>query len=180
MSPSPKIRTLDMAYIAMFAVMIAVCSWISIPSAVPFTMQTFGIFLTLGILGGRRGTLAIFTYLLLGALGLPVFSNFSGGIGVLFGNTGGYILGFFLSALLFWGMEHFFGKNKSILILSLLLGLFVCYLFGTAWFMFLYGRNTGEIGILTALGWCVFPYILPDIAKLLLALSVRKKLLQFI
>ena len=78
---SAKMKTVDMAYIAMFAVMIAVCSWISIPATVPFTMQTFGVFLAVGVLGGKRGTLSVLIYLLLGMVGLPVFAGFSGGIG---------------------------------------------------------------------------------------------------
>ena len=93
------IKTRDIAYIAFFAVVIAVCSWISIPTVVPFTLQTFAVFLTVGVLGGKRGTLAVFVYILLGVCGVPVFSGFSGGIGVLLGQTGGYIAGFLFSAL---------------------------------------------------------------------------------
>ena len=69
-----KWRTVDMVYIALFAVMIAVCSWISVPATVPFTMQTFGVFLAGATLGGKRGTLSVLVWLLLGAVGMPVFS----------------------------------------------------------------------------------------------------------
>ena len=85
-------KTLDMVYIALFAVLIAICSWISIPTSIPFTLQTFGIFVTVGVLGGKRGSFAVFIYLLLGAIGVPVFAGFSGGMGVLLGTTGGYII----------------------------------------------------------------------------------------
>ena len=105
-----KSKTADMAYIAVFAVLMAICSWISIPSVVPITLQTFAVFLAVGVLGGRRGTVAIFLYLLLGLIGIPVFAGFSAGPGVLLGNTGGYLLGFLFSALLMWGMERFLGK----------------------------------------------------------------------
>ena len=71
----------DLAYIAVCAVLMAVCSWISIPAAVPFTLQTFAVFCSLGVIGGKRGTFAIVVYLLLGALGVPVFAGFGGGIG---------------------------------------------------------------------------------------------------
>ena len=71
-------KTLDMVYIALFAVLIAVCSWISIPTTVPFTLQTFGVFVTVGVLGGKRGSLAVLIYLLLGAIGVPVFAGFTG------------------------------------------------------------------------------------------------------
>ncbi|MCI5585283.1 MAG: biotin transporter BioY [Lachnospiraceae bacterium] len=171
-----RMKTADMAYIAMFTAIMAVCSWISIPAMVPFTLQTFGVFLAVGVLGGKRGTLSILVYLLLGAVGVPVFAGFSGGPSVLFGNTGGYIIGFLFSALVMWGMEQFLGKKRWVLALSMLLGLLVCYIFGTAWFMFIYGKNTGEIGLMTALGWCVFPYIIPDLLKIALALAICKRL----
>ncbi len=94
-----KSKTYDMVYISIFTVIIAVCSWISVPMTVPVTLQTFGVFAAVGILGGRRGTMSVLLYILLGAVGLPVFSGFSGGIGRLTGNTGGYIVGFLFSAL---------------------------------------------------------------------------------
>ena len=90
-----KLTILDMAFIALFAVIIAVCSWISIPAAVPFTLQTFAVFTAVGVLGGKRGTLCVLVYLLLGAFGVPVFAGFSGGLGAVFGMTGGYLFGFF-------------------------------------------------------------------------------------
>ncbi|MGI5976718.1 MAG: biotin transporter BioY [Candidatus Limivicinus sp.] len=171
-----KIRTAEMAYIALFAVLIAVCSWISIPAAVPFTMQTFAVFAAVGLLGGRRGSIAVAVYLLLGAVGLPVFAGFKGGFGVLLGSTGGYIAGFLLSALAMWLMEKLFGKSTPVLALSMFVGLIICYAFGTAWFMQVYAKTSGEIGVLTALGFCVFPYIIPDTLKILLALFLTKKL----
>ena len=96
-------KTYDMVYIAIFAVIMAICSWISIPMEVPFTLQTFGVFIAVGILGGKRGTLAVLVYILLGAVGVPVFAGFTGGIGVLFNTTCGYIVGFLFSALVMWG-----------------------------------------------------------------------------
>ena len=172
----PKFRTVDMAYIALFAVMIAVCSWISIPATVPFTLQTFGVFLAVGVLGGKRGTLAVLVYLLLGMVGLPVFAGFSGGMGCLLGSTGGYIVGFLFSALVMWAMERFLGKKPWVLALSMVLGLILCYAFGTVWFMQVYAKTTGAIGLWTALGWCVFPYILPDLVKIVLAMVLCKRL----
>lgn len=80
---SNRQKTLDMVYIAIFAVIIAVCSWISVPMVVPFTLQTFGVFCPVGLLGGKRGTLSVLIYVLLGAVGVPVFAGFSSGIGTL-------------------------------------------------------------------------------------------------
>ena len=88
-----RTKTYDMVYIAVFAVLIAICSWISIPMTVPFTLQTFGVFMAVGVLGGKRGSLAVLIYILLGAIGVPVFSGFTGGIGVILNSTGGYIAG---------------------------------------------------------------------------------------
>ena len=95
-------KTLNLLYMALFVAVMAICSWVSIPSAVPFTLQTFAVFCALCLLGGKRGTIAILVYIALGAIGLPVFSGFSGGIGILLGTTGGYIWGFLLTGLLYW------------------------------------------------------------------------------
>lgn len=168
-------KTRDMVYIAFFAVLIAVGSWISIPLTVPFTLQTFAVFATLGILGGRRGTMAVLLYMLLGAVGIPVFAGFRGGIGVLLGNTGGYIVGFLLTALIVWGLERVLGRGLRAQIFSMVTGLLACYLFGTAWFLFLYLRTAGNVGLLTVLGWCVFPFVVPDLVKLGLALTVARR-----
>lgn len=169
-------KTRDMVYIAIFAVIIAICSWISIPATVPFTLQTFGIFVTVGLLGGKRGSMSVLIYILLGTIGIPVFAGFSGGFGVILGTTGGYIIGFLLSALIMWVMEELLGKKTWILALSMVIGLIACYAFGTLWFMLLYGKNVGEIGLWTTLGWCVFPFIIPDIIKIVAALFVCKRL----
>lgn len=175
-SVSTKFRTVDMAYTAMFAVMIAVCSWISIPATVPFTMQTFGVFLAVGVLGGKRGTLAVLVYLLLGIVGIPVFAGFAGGISCLLGSTGGYIIGFLFSALVMWLMERLLGKKLWVLGLSMVLGLLVCYAFGTAWFIRVYANTTGPVGLATALGWCVLPFVVPDLVKIALALTLSRRL----
>ena len=169
-----------MVYCAMFAVLIAVCSWISIPATVPFTLQTFGIFVTVGILGGKRGSVSVLIYLLLGAVGIPVFAGFKGGIGALLGTTGGYIIGFLFSALIMWGMDVLLGKKLWVLAVSMVLGLLACYAFGTIWFMVVYARTSGAIGLMTALGWCVFPFILPDVIKIALALVLSKRLAKLI
>ena len=141
-------KTYDLVYIAVFAVVMAVCSWISIPAQVPFTLQTFGVFMAVGVLGGKRGTLAVLVYVLLGAVGVPVFAGFSGGIGALLGNAGGYIIGFIFSALVMWAIEHVFGRKPVVQIISMIVGLIVCYAFGTAWFMFAYTRSTGPVGLM--------------------------------
>ena len=169
-------KTYDMVYIAVFAVVMAICSWISIPATVPFTLQTFGVFLAVGVLGGKRGTLSILVYILLGAVGVPVFAGFSGGIGSLFGNAGGCIIGFLVGALVMWGMEKVMGRKTWALAVQMVVGLIVCYAFGTAWFMIMYTRSAGPVGLVTVLGWCVFPFIIPDLIKIVVALGLTKSL----
>ena len=171
-----KSKVLDMVYIAISAALIAICSWISIPTAVPFTLQTFAVFFVLLLLGGERGTIATLVYVLLGAVGVPVFAGFSGGIGILLGSTGGYIIGFLFVGLIYILFEKFFKKNIVMKIVALVLGLAVCYAFGTAWFMHVYIKNSGEVGLLTVLGWCVFPFIIPDLIKMALAVVVAKRI----
>ncbi len=169
-------RTRDVVYIGVFAAIIAVCSWISVPATVPFTLQTMGVFAAVSLLGGRRGTLTVLAYILLGAVGLPVFSGFGGGVGVLLGTTGGYILGFLASALFMWGMEKAFGSGSVVLALSMVGGLLVCYAFGTAWFLAVYTRTTGAVGLATVLGWCVVPFIVPDLLKIAAVLLLTHRL----
>lgn len=173
-------KTFDMVYIGLFAVLMAICSWISIPTMVPFTLQTFGVFLAVGVLGGKRGSMAVLVYILLGIVGIPVFAGFTGGIGIILGNTGGYIIGFIFSALLMWGMEKALGKKTWVLALSMVLGLLVCYAFGTVWFMIVYAKNAGAVGLATVLSWCVIPFIIPDIVKIGLALALSKTLTRVI
>ncbi len=169
-----KSTTPELVYVAIFAALIAVCSWIAIPSTVPFTLQTFAVFLTLTLLGGKRGTMAVAVYLLLGAVGVPVFANFSGGIGALVGSTGGYLIGFLGTTLVYWLLVK--RRKLWIEIVALVGGLVLCYALGTAWFVVVYTQNSGAIGVGTALSWCVIPYVIPDLAKLGLAVVLGGRL----
>lgn len=148
-------KTKDMAYIALMAVLISVCSWLSVPAAIPFTMQTYAVFTALLLLGGRRGSIAVAVYIALGAVGLPVFSGFAGGIGKLMGPSGGYIFGFMLTALCYWLCERVLGKKLWVRIVSLVVGLALCYAFGTVWFVKVYSAAK-PISYASALGMCVF------------------------
>lgn len=169
-------NTKDITYIGICAALIAICSWISIPTTVPFTLQTFAVFLTCYLLGGKKGALAVLTYILLGCIGIPVFANFSGGLGVVLGTTGGYIVGFIFSALIIWLFEKLFGNSLIPTIIAMLIGLLVCYAFGTLWFMFVYTSANGAIDLMTVLGWCIFPFIIPDVIKIALAITVGNRL----
>ncbi len=166
-------KTRDMALTAVFAALMSVCSWISIPAPVPYTLQTFGVFVSIGLLGGRRGTMAVVLYILLGMAGLPVFAGFSGGPGVVFSSVGGYIVGFLLAVLAMWGFTRCFGSGTAALGLAMALGLMICYVFGTLWFVTF---SDMDKGFFSALSICVLPFILPDAAKLALALIITRRL----
>ena len=165
-------KTKDLTLMGLCVAILAICSWLTIPATVPFTLQTFAVFFILLVIGGKRGTITILTYILLGLVGVPVFSGFKGGPSVLFGTTGGYILGFLFTGLIFWIFERLVGKQLWMKILALLIGLAVCYTFGTLWFVWMYGRNVAEITMGAALGMCVFPFLIPDAVKLILAVAV--------
>lgn len=162
-----------MAYIAMSTALISVCAWVSVPSAVPFTMQTFAVFLTAGVIGSQRALAAVSLYVLLGTIGLPVFAGMQGGLGVLVGATGGYISGF-LPAAFIAGLRHSGKRDGMVDIILMILGLLVCYTFGTLWYAL--GYLGGMEGIGAALTACVLPYVIPDLLKILLAAVVASRL----
>ena len=158
--------TRNMTRCALFAAMMALCAWIGIPLGhTVFTMQTFGVLLALGILGGKRGTVSILCYLLLGAAGLPVFSGFRGGIGAILGPTGGYLWGFLATGLVFWLLEKWSRP------LAMIAGIIVCYACGTLWYMTYTGGALAAV-----LAQTVLPYLIPDAVKLVLALRLTKRL----
>ena len=162
------INTASLARIALGSAIITVTSWICVPSAVPFTLQTFGVFLVLCLLGGRLGCISVLVYVITGAVGFPVFSGFRGGIGVLLGATGGYVAGFILSALIF-RLCVFIGRNSlAARIIGCVLGMAVCYAAGSLWYAV---SVTGSLaaGFLSSLGICVVPFIIPDLIKIALA-----------
>ena len=171
-----RIKTTDLVYIAAGITLITVCAWITVPLTVPFTLQTFAVFAVLLILGGENGTMATAVYVIMGAIGLPVFSGFGGGPGIIFGKTGGYIIGFIFIGLIYMAMTRLFGNRLSVEITALLLGLLICYAFGTAWFMYIYMRDTGSVGFLTVLSWCVLPFIIPDLVKMAMAVVISRRI----
>ena len=173
-------KTIGIVLCGLFAALMAICSWIQIPSAVPFTLQTFGVFLTIGLLGGKRGTISILVFITLGAIGVPVFAGFSGGIGIILGSTGGYILGFIGSALVMWLILRLFGSSTVVLAISMIVGLIVCYAFGTVWFLVVYTKDVGAVGLKAVLGWCVLPFIIPDIIKIACALFITNRIKKHI
>lgn len=149
------------------AALISVCAWLAVPfGEIAVTMQTFGVFLTLFLMGGGKGTVACAVYLLLGAVGLPVFSGFQGGFGVLLGPTGGYLWGFLALCLCYWALRKPMGD-----LASMILGLLCCYVCGTLWFYVVY-----RVRFWAVLLKCVVPYLVPDAIKLLFARYLSKRI----
>lgn len=160
----------NMVLCSLFAALIAVCAWICIPVGdISFTLQTLGIFLSLGLLGGKRGCAAIAIYLLLGAAGMPVFSGFRGGLGALVGVTGGFLWGFLFCGLTYWVLARF---SK---LPAMIAGQLICYLCGCIWF-YLYAGG----GLWVILLRCVVPFLIPDAAKLYLAYVLTSRLSRHI
>ena len=142
------------------------------------TLQTFGVFLTLGLLGGKRGSITVLVYLLLGAVGVPVFSGFRGGLGSLLGTTGGYIFGFMLTSLAYWLITAV--KDTPLTrLLAMVLGLALCYACGSWWYMARY-LSAGSVTLGIVLLKCVVPYLLPDALKLTLAWFLTARLKRFV
>lgn len=149
---------------AFFAAIIAVLSPLTIPfGLIPLTLQTFAVGLTVTVLGARIGTASILLYLLLGLIGLPVFAGGSAGVGVLFGPTGGFLIGFIFNGLITgWIVEkaptYFWG------IIGNILGAMATLLFGMIWL-----KIGGGMSWLSAFNAGILPFILPGIIKALAA-----------
>ena len=172
-----KVR--NMALCGLFTAVLAICAWISVPMGdTVITLQTFGIFLTLGLLGGKRGTVTVLVYLLLGAIGAPVFSGFRGGLGALLGTTGGYIFGFMSTSILYWMMTSI-KDTPRIRLIAMVLGLLLCYICGSWWYMTRYLAD-GQVTLTLVLLKCVVPYLIPDAIKLTLAWILTSKLKRFV
>lgn len=170
----PVSKVKQMALISLMTAIICVLAPISLTlptSPVPISPANMIICFTVMILGMKRGTLSVLLYILLGLAGLPVFSNFTGGIGKLLGPTGGYIIGYlFLSLILGFFTRHF--KNKLLpTAIGSLLGMICLYGFGTVWMMLQL-----EIHFTAALWMGVLPYLPADLIKITAAIIMGSKL----
>ena len=173
--------TRELAFTGICSALLAVCSWISIPTVVPFTFQTFAVFCTLELLGGKKGFFAILVYLLLGAIGMPVFAEFSSGLGVILGTTGGYLIGFLFMAMIYALSEKIMLHEKIwFRILILILGIAFMYLFGSVWFMLVYTSQVEAISFAKVLSICVTPFLIPDIVKLALAIVLTGRIKNYV
>ena len=167
MNKKNKMTTQSVVLVGMFAAILAVLSQISIPvpSGVPVTMQTFAVALTGCVLGWKKGTMASVIYIVLGGVGVPVFSGFAGGLGILFGKTGGFIFGFIFLALL-CGLAVVV-KNKVLAGILAVCGLLICHVLGILQFMLLMKMSFWSSAVLVSV-----PYLIKDVISIVLAFVV--------
>ena len=189
-----SIQVKDLCLIAVFTAIISVLSQISIPmpAGVPMTLQTMIVPIAGIVLGKKKGSYATLLYLLLGAVGVPVFAGFAGGLGKLIGMTGGFLVSFPVLSYTA-GLGDEFGRKISagkegtskkavyfsLLVASLLIGATINYVVGTLWFMFV-----AKADLIYSLTACVFPFIPTAILKIILVAvlgpELRKRLNRFI
>jgi biotin transport system substrate-specific component len=166
----------NITYCAMFACIIAIMSQIKItlPGLVPITLQTLAVYIVACLQKPKQAAISTFVYVVLGSVGVPIFAGFTGGLSVLFGPTGGYIFSFPLMAAV---SSLIINKkdSKTFHFVALIVGTILCYSLGTAWFMYVTGNS-----LLVSLVWCVFPFILGDMIKMVLATIFSKKVSKYV
>ncbi len=172
-------KTQKIALIAILSAFICLLSPLSFPlGAIPVSLATFAIYITACTVKIKTSLSAVIIYIILGATGLPVFSFFRGGIHMLTGVTGGYIIGYVFCALTTGLLVNKYENKKYIYPLSMALGTVICYLFGTFWYMVQTENN-----FISALTVCVLPFIIGDIIKISAASAIgftlRKRLTKF-
>ena len=160
-----KTNVREMALIAVMAAVTCVLGPLSVPiGVVPISFTNLAVYLAIYVLGCKRGTISYIVYLLIGLVGVPVFSSFTGGVGKLFGPTGGYLIGFIFMALI---CGWFIDKSDCKLVPSfvgMVLGTIVCYVFGTVWLAYQAGMS-----FYAALAAGVLPFIIGDLVKMVIA-----------
>ncbi|MCI7402966.1 biotin transporter BioY [Pyramidobacter sp.] len=161
----------NMAAVAAMTALMCVLGPLSVPvGPIPFSFQVFVVYLSVYALGARRGTLAVVLYLLIGFVGLPVFSGFAGGAGKLLGPTGGFLVGFIpLAAISGWFIDH--SERVAAQFAGMLLGLAVLYLFGAAWL-----AKVANLGFDRCMAAAVYPFIPVDALKIVLAILLGRGL----
>lgn len=166
-------KTFYLVITALFAAVIAVASWITVPlpfTPIPINLATLAVTLTGALLRYKYGTFSVIVYLLLGAVGVPVFAGFTGGLGHIAGPTGGYLVGYVTSALICGLAIEFLGKNETkwwVTLTAAFLGTLSCYILGTIWFIVL-THNT----LAAAMTMCVIPFLPGEVFKLIASVVI--------
>ena len=167
-----RLSVRDLSLIALVTAMTAVMAQISIPmpGGVPLTLQTLAVSLAGILLGAKRGTVSMLVYLLLGAVGVPVFAGFTGGATILFGSTGGFLLSFPLMAFVIGCGAPYLTTRKARYILFLVLGTALNYVCGMLLFSLLTGSGLGQ-----AFTACVLPFLPTTIIKAIVATMIGSR-----
>ena len=165
-------NTYAMAVTALMTAVTCILAPLSIPiGPVPISLTNFAIYLSLYLLDWKKGTVSYIIYLILGLVGLPVFSGFSGGVAKVAGPTGGYLVGFiFLAIVTGFLFDHSSG-NRVIEVVGMVIGLAICYIFGTVWLSAQLERTFIE-----GLSVGVIPYLPGDAVKIILAVAFGPRL----
>ena len=165
-------KTFKITMCALFAALTAICSQIQIPlPQIPINLALFSVCMAGAVLGAGYGSLSIIVYVLLGAVGVPVFVGFKGGFATITGPTGGYIVGYIVCAFV-TGFIIKFTKGKIYhMALAMVVGIALCYVLGTIWFMILTGNS-----LVVSLGYCVLPFLPGDAIKIVLASTITYRL----
>lgn len=166
-----KKKSLKITLCALFAAFTAICSQIQIPLPyIPINLALLAVFMAGAILGVGYGTTSMCVYVLMGAVGVPVFAGFKGGLGALTGATGGYIVGYIVCAFIIGIIIKYTGAKIYNMVIAIIIGMAACYILGTVWFIVLTGNT-----LVSSLSICVLPFLPGDAVKIALAsiLSVR-------
>ena len=153
---------------ALFSAIICITAIITVPiGAVPITLALFGVFTAAALQKPKCAIVSVLVYIIIGAIGLPVFSGFGSGIGYLMGPTGGFIFAYPIAAVIISLANFLFKKYYVALPISMAISLAICYLFGTVWY-----AVVTEVEFTAAVLVCVLPFIVFDIIKIAVCLSV--------
>ncbi len=167
--------TYRITVIAMCVAFFTLCSWLSIPFFIEFTLQLFAIFLIASTLKPLICVLSVLSYVALGLVGVPVFAGFKSGFSAFMGPSGGFIIGFLLSAVLISLFAKLYAIRTATHFTLMLVSLLICYACGVLWYIFVFNYSA-YTPLSEALLICVVPYIIPDILKIFLVRVIYKKL----
>ncbi|MDO4484702.1 MAG: biotin transporter BioY [Clostridia bacterium] len=171
-NPSRRMNTYALVLCALFAALTAVCAQITIPiGPVPISLSLLPVLLCAALMKKQYAALTMLVYMVMGLIGLPVFSNLTGGPGKLFGVTGGYIIGYLPCAFIASWMIEKLGRAYWKQLIAMLVGVAVCYVFGTVWFII-----TKGVTLSAALAMCVTPFLPGDAVKIALAAFLSDRL----
>ena len=167
----------DIVITSICVVLLAVSAWIKIPLIIPISLQNLVLFIILGVFGFKISIITIIVYIFSGLIGIPVFSSGVSSLSGLLGITGGYLISFIIYPFIFYLLQnlHFKNNNIKLFIIFLILTV-ITYLIGSLWYYVLYINNNEFVLFTEVLSLTIFPYILPDIIKILISILVINRI----